>query len=476
MDQRGRTPLHFTLSNAGRPAASSAVRLLLGLNRDLVNAKPGSPSPVRVLAEYASTVPPHQVKEKESCKACLRHLLGANPTPTADFFTALQSLPQFLQEIAVVMKVVQELLNFKISQRFCTFILIMDFYVQMLVVTFYSIAILDSVDLRFEYDPEDPKVEMKYLYPLYVGASYFLLREIINFLSLLSLGALRSWAYEPSSWLNILYVVLIYFWTVHMAKGTLDKDVFRVGSAVSIIFLWLKFLSYLRNMMIDFAVFTGGVFHVMRRLAAFLVCLTIILVAFSRMFYTLFLQSDYCIDDPSSELTESEIITGMQCGVYEIRPWCNSWDSFLAVYTMLLGEVDENIFDDSRVATFLYCLFYFLVVILLANVLIAIVTDSYKVIQDQRAAVVFMTNRLNFIAQMDAIANGPWKKLFREMLGMDPEMALTETGLKNSFGKEYWNKLMEMFEDDLEGGVFSLEYLLGTLMRVVALFVIIPGT
>ena len=472
-DRKGRTPLHFSLSNAGRPAASSAVRLLLGLNKDLVNARGGSPLPLKVLAEYASKVQDYQKLERESCRACLRHLLSAEPNPTADFFTALQALPEFLQELAVVMKVVQELLNFKISQRFCTLILIMDFYVQMLVVTFYSITVQESIDLRFKDNPEDPSIEMKLLYPLYGGVSYFLLREIINFLSLLSLGALRSWAIEPGTWLNILYVVLVYFWTYQMRMGTLDNNVFRYGAAISFVVLWTKFLAYLRNMMIEFAVFIGGVFHVMRRLAAFFVCLVFILVAFSRMWYTLYLESDYCLNQPISNLTQEEIVADLQCNVLVIYPWCNSWNSFLAAYNMLLGNVDENLFETNRAAMVLFVLFMFLVVILLANVLIAIVTDSYKVIQDQRAAIVFWTNRLNFISQMDAIANGPWKKLFREFFHMeDPGKT---TSLTNVFGRDFWKRLMGMFDDDIEGPAFSLDNLMATFIRLWAIFVVIPG-
>ena len=48
---------------------------------------------------------------------------------------------------------------------------------------------------------------------------------------------------------------------------------------------------------------------------------------------------------------------------------------------MLLGEVSEEPFKDSPMGLALFVIFMFLVVILLANVLIAIVTDSYKVIQ-----------------------------------------------------------------------------------------------
>ena len=89
---------------------------------------------------------------------------------------------------------------------------------------------------------------------------------------------------------------------------------------------------------------------------------------------------------------------------------------------------------------------------------------------------VFWTNRLNFIAQTDAIANGPWKKLLIKFLGLrDPEKVLERTGLTNSFGKAYWKRLMDMFEDDVEEGVFSLEYWCATLMRFVAFFFIIPA-
>jgi hypothetical protein len=49
--------------------------------------------------------------------------------------------------------------------------------------------------------------------------------------------------------------------------------------------------------MIDFAVFVGGVFYVVRRLAAFLTALCVILIAFAQMFFTVFQQTAYCTTD-----------------------------------------------------------------------------------------------------------------------------------------------------------------------------------
>ena len=115
----------------------------------------------------------------------------------------------------------------------------------------------------------------------------------------------------------------------------------------------------------------------------------------------------------------------------------------------------------------------FLVAILLANVLIAIVTDSYRVIQDQRAAIVFWTNRLDFIAEMDAIANGPWKSRLKRSFGMLHDDSTTSR-VEVTFGKEFWKRLMDLFEDDIDEGIFSFEFLCFTLLRIATAVFIIP--
>lgn len=489
-DRRGRTPLHFALSNAGRRAAPAAVRLLVSFNRDIVNSRGGSSNPLRVLAEFAATIRDDD-DQKESVHKCLEHLLNAEPDPTADFFTALQSLPDWLSEQAVVMEVVQTLLNEKISQRFPTAVLMVDFYVLAMVIISYSLNVIVSIEKRYkasaaveagEEDIPTTDINSTKLIPLYLGGGYFFLREVIQLISLLSLKAFNVWVYDASNWLNLLFVILVLYWTIQMDTGAGDKEAFRIGSALSVTVLWVKMLSYLRNVLIDFAVFVGGVFYVVNRLAAFLISLGIILVAFSQMFYTIYLQSEECRNhvldtlDPKSD----EVLDQLRCDDLEIVPFCNRWYSFLRVYTMLLGEVDEGDFADSPVGTALFLLFMFLVVILLANVLIAIVTDSYKVIQDQRAAIVFWTNRLDFVAEMDAIANGPWKAKFKKALGWDEDDDdngggnSEEKSYRRVFGKESWKRLMDLFEDEIDDSVVSLEYFLYTLLRATVAVVVIP--
>jgi hypothetical protein len=99
------------------------------------------------------------------------------------------------------MKVVQELLNEKIAQRFPTAILLLDFYVQLLVVIFYTLAVQESANIRF--GGKDSVQNLTFCIPLLlIGATYFLMREIIQVFSLISLKALQIWVYEPGNWLN----------------------------------------------------------------------------------------------------------------------------------------------------------------------------------------------------------------------------------------------------------------------------------
>ena len=152
-DSRKRTPLHFALSNAGRKTVPAAVRLLLNLDRTIVNTIDDGPLPLRVLAQYAQMVRSEtedRDAKRESVLRCLEHLLNAEPEPTPDFFTALQSLPEWLSEKAVVMSIVQHLLNEKISQRFPTAVLLLDFVFRKSKLCLIVVVVVKFSFLRFD--------------------------------------------------------------------------------------------------------------------------------------------------------------------------------------------------------------------------------------------------------------------------------------------------------------------------------------
>jgi ankyrin repeat protein len=495
VDNKQRTPLHFVLSNAGRKSAPAAVRLLLSLNTDLVNAAGGGPLPLLVLAQFSRTgIDRANEEQLDAVQGCLRHILSSRPKPTPEFFSALQRLPAFLREEAVVITSVQKMLNDKIAERFTTMILILDLYMQFVILVAYVFGVTESQRLRsisndpkevgFLHDSEQHEYDgfqrFVVMGGMYAGVLYFILREVLQSVSLAFLGALKIYIRDRSTWLNALYIILVVVWATLVLFGKGDFTVFVYGTSLSVFVFIMKLLAYLRNVYIDFAIFSGGVLHVLSRLGAFIFCLVLFLVAFSRFFVTLFQESTYCDSAPpvyestmKNESLRHELMNEIQCDSYEPRPWCNDWSAILSVYTMLLGEIDETKFIDDEVgplAVVVFALFMFFIVILLANVLIAIVTDSYKVIQDQRAAIVFWTNRLDFIAQMDAVANGPWKRRVRKILGLSNRRSDEESKI-GLFGQDAWKGMMDLlFEEDPDDAYFPV-YLL---LRVFTALILIP--
>jgi hypothetical protein len=148
----------------------------------------------------------------------------------------------------------------------------------------------------------------------------------------------------------------------------------------------------------------------------------------------------------------------------DYQAFCEWIPALLALYSMLLGEVDESLFEESKIATWLFAGFMFLVVILLANVLIAIVTDSYKIVQDQRAAIVFWTNRLDKVAEMNAFANAVG-------LGSTEQ---NDGGAVNFSGKDFWKRLIDLFDESEEDYTW-LEFWMNVMpQRVVVALCIIP--
>ena len=139
----------------------------------------------------------------------------------------------------------------------------------------------------------------------------------------------------------MIYVFVLVYWSTRMiidpGSGR-ERESFRIGSALSVSVLYVKLLVYLRNTYVDFAVFLVGVLYVGRRLVAFLVCLFIILIAFSQMWYTVYLQTDRCNNQPNDIKTEEEKIYDIQKDQNQIEVYCDRWSAFLNVYTMLLGK------------------------------------------------------------------------------------------------------------------------------------------
>ena len=379
-----------------------------------------------------------------------------------------------------------KILNHKIVMRFPTMILILDLMFRLLAIVLFEISSSSAIDYLFTEDQipdlENPN-DLPVIVTLVCGA-YFLLREIVQVLSLVALGHYSSWIWDMSNWLDVLNIFFIFFFGAIMLTNDpiMSAEAFRAGVAVTKGILWMSVISFLKSTQVEFSVFVSGVFYVVQRLAAFILALLVILLMFAQMFYLVYAESEMCKCTDDNEGANP-------------FPHCSFPSSLLKVFTMMMGEISNEMrYSTLPVAQFLYVAFAFLVIILLSNVLIAIVTDSYGVVKNERAAMVFWSNRLDFVAEIDAIKNigSSIKKYFRpggsgaagaprsvreipdgEPIHIRDEKLGGVDGFRNA-----WKGLMNLFDPNLyesyDVSPSSFEFWCFILVRFVAVVFVIP--
>mmetsp|Transcript_31180 Transcript_31180/g.70515 ORF Transcript_31180/g.70515 Transcript_31180/m.70515 type:complete len:884 (-) Transcript_31180:72-2723(-) len=501
-ENKGRNPLHLAMVNAHRHSSPKVVGFLLeGDSTDIIDAHDDDRHlPIHLLA-MASKFPEEKVMERKNASDCLKLYLNAKPKASADFLTAIQTLPEWLRDIAVISDHIQDILNHKIVQRLPTMILILDFAFLMFGIVLFELTTGQAIDKFFDpncYDSEQIEgfdngdkdggvcnhdgPNKSAIIVILIGGTYFLLRELIQVISLVALGNVSSWVWDMENWLDVMLIFLMFYFSAVMLSMTplLSPDAFRNGTAITKGIMWMGVISYLKSVQVEFSVFVSGVTYVVQSLAAFLMALGVILLMFAQMFYIVYAETDECA-------------CGEEFPDANPYPHCNIQLSLLKVYTMMMGEIgNEMRYSTVPVAEFFYVAFVFLVVILLGNVLIAIVTDSYAVVKNERSAMVFWSNRLDFVAEIDAIKN--IGRFFKKCCGKGDgaegaPMRVQETpngdpiplDSENDYMPKYraaWASIMDLFDANLyetyDVRPLSFEFWCYVLVRIAAILFVIP--
>jgi len=303
-ENKGRNSIHLAMVNAHRNSSPNVVGFLLEKNpEDLVNSYDDDHHlPIHLLA-MASKFPPEKVAERKNAADCLELYLNAKPKASPDFLTAIQTLPEWLRDIAVINDHVQDILNHKIVQRFPTMILILDAFFLILVIVMFELASGQTIDHLFTKDIEDsdvepaPKANLGYIFAMFTAGSYFFMRELVQIISLAALGNLGSWLTDMENWLDASLTFLIFYFGIIMltSKPLISKEVFRDGAAIAKGIMWGAVIGFLKSTRVEFSVFVSGVFHVVKNLAAFLMALAVIVLMSAQFYYILYSETDTCL-------------------------------------------------------------------------------------------------------------------------------------------------------------------------------------
>lgn len=483
-ENMGRNALHIAMANPCEDSPQVLKFLLEHMNQEVITETDNEDtSPIQLLSSRASKLKKSNSEERHIRKniiECLEQYLNAKPQSSADLLVALQSLPEWLRDTAVVNPHVQDILNKKIAQRFPTSILLLDLYLHIIIIICFQMASRAHIDFRFT-GKDLPGYTNVTIIICFIGTTYFLCRKIAHFVSTMNLGSFRSWLFDLANWFDIAVVSLLYFYCVQMKQRELKDDEialsedynFRTGVAITGATLWITGVSFLKSTMLDFAVFFKSVQDITRHLFIFMLSLLVILVAFAEAFVIIFRETEVC----QSRCREE----------YNTFPHCTFLASLLKVYTMMMGEIgDVNRYQGKHMAQFLYCFFAFLVVILLSNVLIAIVGERHSVIQNEHAEMVFWSNRLQFVAEMDAIisitrSDGK-KHSYKQPSGQNDQISPSDNMYRKDAAGEQrrdlfrigWNELIEFLKEEPVEDLNLVEIYLSLFLRFATVTIIIP--
>jgi len=433
--EQHRTPLHYLMSNGDRARAHTILEILMKKKPSVVNIVDSKQLlPIESLGVRAKGLDLENVEGRKNILRCLSIYLNGALESKTELFHALQSLPDWMKDEAIVRPEVQQMLNKSASERLHTAILLMDFWIYLMINVFY----ITNLKVYIKFLTDDSKASVNWMcLPLYVGSIYFVLRELIQIFSMLRHNKFHEWWTDLDNIFDVLFFLLVVTWAYIMNRelfkhkdleNVQDLENVRMLAALTAFIFHLKFLFFFRSIFMSFAVFIEGFIQVTKKLGMFMVVLLIILIGFMQAFYTLFNGTKYCDGESDADINQ----------------FCNLWPAFLKLSTMLLGGVDDDVFRRDKTAVFLFILFMVVCVILLANVLIAIVTQSYAVIRDERAEIIFWTNRLDVVAEMKFI-----KQLFKKWE--------VNTGFDTiSISENLWNVLTDKPFDEGKENIQSI--------------------
>ena len=221
------------------------------------------------------------------------------------------------------------------------------------------------------------------------------------------LGLSRAWRRDHWNWTD--FAMLGCCWAAFVRAAMPGTRMSTNLAVATSMLLWIKVLAFLKNTTMDLATFVAVMIdRIAQDLSTFLIFFLVIILMFASAFY-LYLgprtRSDFGFHD-DGEPTE-----------YTTFP-----KTMLSLYLLgFVGEFDWKTFDTGSLRA-LICLFIFIVVIVLLNVLIAIVGESYRnARQDNTRIGIYYRLKIELIAEMEPVA---WRLLPSRLREIEDEASI----------------------------------------------------
>lgn len=275
--------------------------------------------------------------------------------------------------------------------------LVIDMILHLILLTFFTVYCILMGYVKNENSSLNRSLQNVLLSPSWVISVLNLYTEIVQFLWIIHYCRKKTkgkhwaktiyeifyeWAYSRWNIFElIMYVCIIFIipcleWH-YISKGHITGTVMQAMIAITACLVWWKLLYYL------FPFENTGpqvimIFEVLSDIRIFLFIVVLILLGFSTMFFSLFSDTDH------TNFNEYHY-------------------SLVTTYTMMLGEFDQDKITGTQLSpliTILFMLYMFIMTIVLLNLLIAIMGDSFDRIK-KREEVSFYVARCATISDME---------------------------------------------------------------------------
>jgi len=183
------------------------------------------------------------------------------------------------------------------------------------------------------------------------------------------------------------------------------NQVFFDMTAANVGFLWLNALGLIKVLNKQTATFILALHKILKHIVLFTIVCVVLILGFGDMLYiSLATNKNACPDnfeDPNQD--ENSLYNLLIDRLEDPKPFCHGIrQSYIGVYRVFIGDFSKEDFGETWLSTTLYILITFFGIIILLNVLIALVMESYeksKVGADQ----LFGKARLYYVAELTGL-------------------------------------------------------------------------
>lgn len=318
---------------------------------------------------------------------------------------------------ATMTPVVQRALDKRIFSPFAMTIAVIDGIIHFLLILSFR---LGPAPAMFHLNPLDEIFRpFQYLFAnmlLFACVFHFIVKEIQLSFAKYSLSPRLFWSDFFTFW-NLIDVIPLFFVAfcavavdLHLRWRALDESCvdstipfyLRVAVATTTPFLWLRVLGHLKMWNKQLATFILCSVEIMKDIKWFMLVLLIAMSSFAQMFVSLTFEP---MEANSSDAPQMG-------GKYQYF----SLEGYLKAYTLMLGEFDSLSLRKHPSITLLFILYTFGVTVVLLNILIAIVSESYAT-STTTSKTMLGKARILFVSELSSL-----HQFFRKTLSGDVKL------------------------------------------------------